>query len=78
MTKAYDELVEFIAAGSTPASLLEFHPSEETRDRVQALIRKEKDIGLLPEETSELDDYLRLKHLMRMAKARARGLVNRE
>ena len=72
MTKAYDELVEFLAAGSTPASLLQFQPSQETRDRVLALIHKEKDAGLLPEEASELDDYLKLEHLMRLAKARAR------
>ena len=73
MTKAYDEIVEFIAAGSTPASLLQFHPSDETRQRVHDLIRKEKDAGLLPEETAELDDYLKLEHLMRMAKARAKA-----
>jgi hypothetical protein len=78
MTKAYDELVEFLAAGSTPASLLEFQPSEETRTRVLALIRKEKDSGLLPEEADELDDYLKLEHLMRLAKARARIRIGRE
>ena len=72
MTKAYDELVDFIAAGSTPAELLRFQPSQETRDRVHELIRKEKDSGLLPEEASEMDDYMKLEHLMRMAKARAR------
>jgi hypothetical protein len=78
MTKAYDELVEFLAGGSTPASLLQFQPSQETRDRVLALVRKEKEVGLLPEETRELDDYLKLEHLMRLAKARARNRVGRE
>jgi hypothetical protein len=78
VTKAYDELVDFLAAGSTPASLLRFEPSSETKARVQELIRKEKDAGLLSEETSELDDYLKLEHLMRLAKARARSLVGRE
>jgi hypothetical protein len=78
MTKAYDELVDFLAAGSTPASLLQFRPSEETRARVQELIHKERDPGLLPEEASELDDYLKLEHLMRLAKARARSRIGRE
>jgi hypothetical protein len=80
MTKAYDELVDFIAAGTTPASLIEFQPSEETRARVRELIHKEKNSGLLPEETSELDDYLKLEHLMRLAKARAlvRSRIGRE
>jgi hypothetical protein len=30
-------------------------------------------MGLTPEESSELDHYLQLEHLMRLAKARARG-----
>ena len=78
MTKAYDELVEFLAAGSTPATLLEFHPSQETRERVLELVRKEKTADLLPEESIELDDYLKLEHLMRMAKARARRRLEGE
>lgn len=78
MTKAYDELVDFIAAGSTPAELLKFQPSQETRERVHELIRKEKESGLLPEEASELDDYMKLEHLMRLAKARARKRVGGE
>ncbi|HEY3899102.1 MAG TPA: hypothetical protein VGM54_10840 [Chthoniobacter sp.] len=78
MTKAYDELVDFIAAGSTPSSLLQFQPSQETRERVLELVRKEKTTGLLPEETVELDDYLKLEHLMRMAKARARQQLDGE
>jgi hypothetical protein len=78
MAKAYDELVDFLAAGSTPESLLQFRPSEATRARVQELIHKEKDSGLLPEEASELDDYLNLEHLMRLAKARARSRIRRE
>jgi hypothetical protein len=73
MSKAYDELVEFLAGGSTPASLIGFRPSEETRARVYELIQKEKDDGLLPDEASELDDYLKLEHLMRLTKARARS-----
>ena len=78
MTKAYDEIVEFIAAGSTPESLLRFQPSDESRERVHELISKEKNEGLLPEEESELDDYLKLEHLMRMAKARARARAGHE
>jgi len=77
MNKAFDELADFLAAGSTPASLLEFQPSQETRARVQELIHKENDSSLLPEEASELDDYLKLEHLMRLAKARARSRIAR-
>jgi hypothetical protein len=78
MTKAYEELVDFIAAGSTSAGVLDFQPSAETRTRVMELVRKQKEGGLLSEEASELDDYLRLEHLMRLAKARARNRLSRE
>jgi hypothetical protein len=74
MTKAFEEIVGFVAAGATREAVLRFQASAETKARVEFLIHKEKTGGLLPEETSELDDYLRLEHLMRMAKARARAL----
>jgi hypothetical protein len=73
MTRAYEELVDFIASGSTSQDVSRFQPSPETKFRVEVLIRKEKSVGLLPEESAELNDYLQLEHLMRMAKARARA-----
>jgi hypothetical protein len=38
LPKAYDEIVDFIAAGSTPLSVSEFHPSVEARNRVVDLV----------------------------------------
>ncbi len=72
MIRAYDEIVEFIAAGTTPDSVARYEPSQETKDAVADLIHKEKTTGLSAEESSELDHYLKLEHLMRLAKARAR------
>lgn len=43
----------------------------EIKDRVSELIEKEKTTGLSAEETAELDDYLQLEFLWRLAKARA-------
>jgi hypothetical protein len=77
IARAYDEIVDFIAAGTSPVEVAGFEASEETRDRVADLIHREKTSGLTTEETSELDHYLQLEHLMRLAKARARRhLVN--
>jgi hypothetical protein len=42
----------------------------EVQERVSKLIEKEKTTGLSPEEAAELDDYLSLEHLGRLAKAR--------
>jgi hypothetical protein len=70
--RAYEEVVEFIAAGSTPGKVVAFRPSEATRERVADLLRREKAEGLSTDESSELEHYLQLEHLMRLAKARAK------
>lgn len=69
--KAYEEVIDFIA-DTNPAKVLAFRPSEATKQRVSDLIYREKTTGLSPEEKSELDHYMQLEHLMRMAKIRAR------
>jgi hypothetical protein len=51
--------------------LANFKASEKTRRRVWDLVAKEKEPGLLPEQKAELDDYLKLEHLVVMTKARA-------
>jgi len=76
MIRAYDEIVEFIAAGTTPDSVAHFEPSERTKDCVADLIHKEKTSSLTSEESSELDHFMKLEHLMRLAKARARTLCS--
>lgn len=72
MTRVYEEIIDFIAAGTTPSGIIAFQPSEEAKARVADLIHREKTTGLPPEETTELNHYLQLEHLMRLAKARAR------
>ena len=72
VSTAYDEIVDFIAAGTKPDSVIAFRPADQTKERVANLIHKEKTVGLLPDETAELNHYMQLEHLMRLAKARAR------
>ena len=76
MIRAYEEIVDFIAAGTTPHAVARFGPSRETRERVADLIHREKTTGLTPDQKSELDHYLEIEHLMRLAKARARALCH--
>lgn len=71
MTRVYDEIVEFIAAGPSPDAVAHFEASEETKSYVADLLHKEKTGGLTAEERSELDHFLKLEHVMRLAKARA-------
>jgi hypothetical protein len=77
MARAYDEIVDFIAAGTTPDAVAEFAPSQQTKDYVADLTHREKTIGLSAEESSELDHFMKLEHLMRLAKARARTLCSK-
>jgi hypothetical protein len=73
--KAYEEVIDFIAAGTSPRNVVAFRPSEGAKARVAGLIEREKGGELSPEEKSELDHYLQLEHLMRLAKARARRYI---
>jgi hypothetical protein len=71
-TKSYEEIIDFIAAGTTPEAVVAFRPSEIVRQRVAELVERSNDGNISTEEQSELEDYLQLEHIMIMAKARAR------
>jgi hypothetical protein len=72
MILAYDEFVDFIAGGTTPQTVVDFRPSDETKTKVADLIHRQKTASLTADETAELSHYLHIEHLMRLAKARAR------
>lgn len=69
---ARDEIVDFLVDQLPTTALADFQPSTEARLRIWALVAKEKDAGLLPEEKLELDDYMKLEHLLVLTKAKAR------
>ncbi len=71
-SRIYEEIVDFIAAGPSSELVATFQASESTRKYVADLVRREKTTGLSPNEKSELEHYLHVEHLMRLAKARAR------
>jgi hypothetical protein len=68
---AYDEVINFIATGTSPEKVIAFRPSTQMQSRVSALMLKEKMGQLTAEEKAELDNYMVIEHLMRMAKAKA-------
>lgn len=69
-TQVQEEIFNFIAAAN-PTQVAAFRPSDAANRRVEELVAKEKETSLTVEEKAELDYYLVLEHLMRMAKARA-------
>ena len=70
--RAYNEIVEFIAANTAPAKIMAFRPSKATQSRVSELLSREQTCGLSRDESSELNHFVEIEHLMRLAKARAR------
>ena len=71
----YLELVDFVARGTTPNDVANFHPSAEAQKRVRELIERQRESQLTPEETAELAHFLELEHILRMAKAKARLIL---
>jgi hypothetical protein len=69
--RAAEEVASFIASAD-PLKVIAFRPSKETRERVSELIEREKDDQISRDEKEELDYYMQLEHLMRMAKIYAR------
>ena len=70
----YFEIIDFIALGA-PEVVAEFEPSPAAQQRVADLIEGEKGPGLSAEEKTELDHFMELEHIMRMAKAKARQIL---
>jgi hypothetical protein len=73
---AYFEIIDFIAGGTTPEAVADFRPSQEAQRRVSELIEQEKQTSLSPQEKAELDHFVELEHILRMAKARARQILS--
>ncbi len=69
-TTAFDEIIDFLA-GYEPERILNFHPSKKTQKRVELLLTKKHKDQLSIKEKKELDYFLMLEHIIRLAKARA-------
>ena len=70
-TKVYDEIIEFIAAGTTPQSVVDFKLSDAAQERLEDLVYQYKTGVMTPEEKKELDNFLVLNHIMILAKVRS-------
>jgi hypothetical protein len=66
-----DEILDFLVEQIPTQRLADFKVSDGARQRVWNLVAREKESGLLPGEKVELEDYLKLEHLVVLAKAKA-------
>jgi hypothetical protein len=77
LTPVYHEIIDFIAAGSTPEEVSNFRPSAQAQRRIADLLEREREQYLSSEEKAELDHFMELEHILRMAKAKARQILSR-
>lgn len=69
--KAYEEFVDFITSEPSLRAVSEYRLSDETEARISTLLEANREGTLTEAGSAELDEYLRLDHLMRKAKIRA-------
>lgn len=69
---AYDEIAEVLSTAE-PARLAKLHASAEMQARLEFLIEKSKAGELTKSEKDEIDHYIVLERLVRLAKIRARA-----
>jgi hypothetical protein len=69
--KVYDEIVDFIASGTTPQSLIDFQLSEAAQERLEDLIYNAKNNALTKDDKRELEHFLTIDHILTLAKAKA-------
>lgn len=70
----YNDVANFIA-NLGPEEVLELKAGDEMQARLEFLIDKEKNEGLTAQEKDELDQCIVLERLIRLAKAKARHLL---
>ena len=71
LEKAYDEIVDLFARGSSPDEILRFRPSRVAQRRATYLLRRNELGRLTDEEAAELEQLGQLEHLVQLVKARA-------
>lgn len=70
-TTAYTEFIEFITSSPSLEAMTTFRLSDATEQRVSDLLEANRNGVISPEDHQELDEFLRLEHIMRMMKLRA-------
>jgi hypothetical protein len=64
-------IMEILTSNPTPERVMALHPSPKLQDRVSALLARSKRGELSRQEEAELERYLMLEHLVRLAKTHA-------
>ena len=71
-------IMALLASQPTPEEIMGIRPSPELQARVSELLAKNKTAALTGREEAELERYLTLEHLVRLAKAHAYKQLNQK
>ena len=67
----YLELLDFLVSRPTAQQILEFKVSEQSQNRLQTLLQRNREAALSSTEAAELDLYEQLDNMMSLLKVRA-------
>ncbi|MEO1590258.1 MAG: hypothetical protein AAFU71_03085 [Cyanobacteria bacterium J06632_22] len=70
-SSTYQEILDFLISQPTSQQIIGFKVSESSQLRLQTLLQKNRDGGMTPVESAELDIYEQLETLMGLLKVRA-------
>lgn len=70
----FDETTDFLATAPTTETLIAYPPSGTLVERLDSLLAKNESGNLTDEERTELEEFLRLNHLLKMVKLKAQLL----
>lgn len=70
-SEIYQYILEFMVSQPSPDEVLQFGPTDAMQARASALLEKNRNGELNTVGSSELDEYMRINHLITMLKARA-------
>lgn len=69
--EVYRYILEFLANNPSPEAVLNFSLTSAMQQRASELLEKNRTGQLTPGESNELDEYVRIDHIVSMLKARA-------
>ena len=67
--QVYRHILEFLISRPSPEAVLNFGPAPDMQARVNELLERDRAGQLTPAESAELDEYVRIDHLITMLKA---------
>ncbi len=73
--RAFYEAIDFITYLPRPEQVLAYKPSMASVHRLELLLEKKREERLSDEEAHELDQYLMIEHLMRIARKKAKNQI---